>query len=525
MNVSLLRAASVGLALVLLLAGCDRKPTTPQTPARIQQTAGINWFDGSVNGAFITAKRADKPVFLFWGASWCPWCQQIKSLVFSRSDFIQKTRLFVPVYLDGDSEGAQKQAEAFHVTGYPTLLVLDADRHEIMRIAGSMDVTQYATVLDAALTDLEPVDVLLSQPTGHGLTADECRRLAYNGWSLQDIDTKDFADTATKLAAAGTRCPENATTDRARLTMFAAHFQAAAEADALAHHKPPSMTLAALIDQTAAVLAQPPLAVAIADVPRDLGTEFFTAVRARGPKVAQPLKSLYVTVMDAASTDRRYSTADQLGMLAAKLDALKQLDGKLAPDVVSAARARVRSAVAVEQDPYRRPSIIDASLDVLEATGDNAEAYRIVKDEIPQAPAPYYFEADLGLLAENLGHKDEALGLLAKAYGDSRGAATRFQWGVLYLSGVLRMAPTDAARVRDVGDQVLMELNGDDRIYRRVRVRLERLDHELRAWNVAAKGQHADVLQALRARAQEVCTKLPEKDASRGACDAFLSGA
>jgi hypothetical protein len=271
------------------------------------------------------------------------------------------------------------------------------------------------------------------------------------------------------------------------------------------------------------VLEQPPLAVAVADAPRDLGPEFFTAVRARGPKVAEPIRAAYVTVMDAASTDARYTTADQLGMLAAKLEALKQF-GKLPPDVTNAARARVRSAVAVEQDPYRRPSIIDASLGVLDATGDNAEAYRIVKDEIPRSPSPYYFEADLGLLAENLGHKDEALELLAKAYADSRGAATRFQWGVLYLSGVLRMMPADAARVRQVGEQLLTELDGEDRIYRRVRVRLERLDRELRAWNTAAKGKYADVLQALHASMQQVCTKIPQGDPAVDSCDAFLKG-
>jgi thioredoxin-related protein len=519
------RASLVSLVLALLLAGCDRKPPTPQTPTHAQQAAGISWFDGSVDGAFVTAKRTDKPVFLFWGASWCPWCQQIKSLVFSRPDFIAKTRLFVPVYLDGDSEGAQRQAENFHVTGYPTLVVLDADRHEVMRIAGSMDVAQYAGVLDVALADLQPVDALLSQSADHKLSAGECRRLAYNGWSLQDIDPADFADTATRLAAATDRCPANATADRARLTMSAAHYRAAAEADALAHHQPPSATLVALIDQSGALLAQTPLAVAIADAPRDLGKEFFTAVRACGQKVVEPLRAAFVTVMDAASTDARYTTADQLGMLAAKLDALKQLDGKLPADVASAARTRVRTALAVEQDPYRRPSIIDASLDVLDATGDKAEAYRIVKDEISRAPSPYYFEADLGLLAESLGHKDEALDLLAKAYDDSRGAATRFQWGVLYLDGVLRMAPADAPRVQRVGEQVLAELDGEDRIYRRARVRLERLDQQLRNWNGAARGRHADVLQALHARAQQVCVKIPENDPARRPCEAFLKGA
>ena len=45
--------------------------------------------------------RTAKPVFLYWGAEWCPPCHDLKAHVFSRSDFQQKLRQFVPVYLDG----------------------------------------------------------------------------------------------------------------------------------------------------------------------------------------------------------------------------------------------------------------------------------------------------------------------------------------------------------------------------------------------------------------------------------------
>ena len=69
---------------------------------------------------------------------------------------------------------------------------------------------------------------------------------------------------------------------------------------------------------------------------------------------------------------------------------------------------------------------------------------------------------------------------------------------------------------------VLSELDGPDRIYRRARVRLEKLDHELRAWNDAAKGAHDDVLQSLHARMQEICVKIPDADAARASCEAFL---
>jgi hypothetical protein len=62
-------------------------------------------------------------------------------------------------------------------------------------------------------------------------------------------------------------------------------------------------------------------------------------------------------------------------------------------------------------------------------------------------------------------------------------------------------------------------------MYSRARVRLERLDQQLRAWNDAAKGAHADVLQGLRVRMQQICVKIPDTEAARHSCDAFLKAA
>ena len=48
-----------------------------------------------------------------------------------RREFIERSSLFVPVYLDGDTELAQAQGERFGVLGYPTMIVLAPDGTEI----------------------------------------------------------------------------------------------------------------------------------------------------------------------------------------------------------------------------------------------------------------------------------------------------------------------------------------------------------------------------------------------------------
>ena len=106
------------LAVLLAAAGCSRKspPPAPAQPeaapavAKSESTAhrppGIEWFAGDVDAAFAAAKVAGKPLFLFWGAEWCPPCAQIKSTIFNTREFQERSRLFVPVYLDGDTPSA-----------------------------------------------------------------------------------------------------------------------------------------------------------------------------------------------------------------------------------------------------------------------------------------------------------------------------------------------------------------------------------------------------------------------------------
>ena len=112
------------LAATLALVSCGREappaaapaaaaPAADQVGAASHLPAGIDWYAGDVDAAFAAAKAADKPLFLYWGAEWCPPCAQVKSTIFNRREFQDRSKLFVPVYLDGDTPSAQKQGERF----------------------------------------------------------------------------------------------------------------------------------------------------------------------------------------------------------------------------------------------------------------------------------------------------------------------------------------------------------------------------------------------------------------------------
>lgn len=521
----------IALALLLMLASCQKTQPLHATHAtHANEPPDIAWFDGSLDGAFIVAKRENRPVLIYWGAEWCPFCHTLKSTVFSRPDFIAKSKLFLPVYLDGDDDGAQKWGEEFHIQGYPTLIVLDPDRHEIIRLGAGRDVSQYAAALDVALENVQPVDALLkSVVTGGSLKLEECRRLAYNSWELDTLEAENYGAQASALATAASDCPADALLERASLNSYAAYYAANAESQALDQPKAvPSPLLAGLQDHVNDVLSQPTLAVTASGALAMLDDNFFKSVRVRGGALPEQLRDRYSATMAAAATDKRYALADQLEFLDAQLRVLKDL-GKpkteLPKDVVANAQQRIDAALAAEQNPFVRSGLVNASLDILEDLNDLPGAYTVAHDEIARASAPYYYKADLAEIAEKMGRKDEALTLFDEAYRESQGTATRFQWGSLYVSGLLRLAPKDTQRITDASSSVLSELDGPDRIYRRARVRLEKLDRELRAWNDASKGSHADVLQGLHQRMQVICVKIPDTDAARASCDAFLKTA
>jgi thiol-disulfide isomerase/thioredoxin len=472
------------------------------------------------------ARAQNKPVFLYWGAQWCPPCHELKATVFSRPDVIEKLKLFIPVYLDGDDPGAQKWGDKFGVSGYPTVLVLRADQGELARISGGLDLSQYSEVLDSVLGDVRPVDTILAalkSGSGRALARDDCHRLAYYGWDLTDEVDARFAALAATLAQAAARCPSGAEVDQARLIVMAASLAADGEAAGLAAGKPPDQRLVRLIGQVDGILMNPVLATGVADALGGLDESFFQALARSRPDDVAGWDRRYASVMDTAANDPRFSAADHLYFLDSKLTATKALDPqhRIAAQSALQAHQRIDAALAGKLDEHARASVVNAALNILDLLGDDDRAYAITREQMAQSKSPYYYMLDLASLDEKHGHPDSAVNWLAQAYAQSQGAATRFQWGTDYLLGLIRMKPADDAGIRAAGLEVLGELAGPDRIYRRTRVRLQRLDHALEKWN--GRGAHAATIAVLRQRMEGICSQIPKNEPASTTCRGFLA--
>lgn len=530
------RMRVAGLVFLLAATGCGQKHEAVSAltedagmviPEPVAAEDGIDWFQGTVDEAFAAAAKQKKPVFLYWGAVWCPPCHELKAYVFSRGDFRDKLRQFIPVYLDGDAPGAQKVADDFGISGYPTVIVARADHGEIARIAGGMDLSRYADALDLALDTVRPIDEIfasLQDVAPQPLTLAECRRLAYNGWGL-DRSAKEPGVLAIALQRAAQRCPQDAVVEHDRLVITAAGFAASAERKDLEAGKTPTPLLLGLMAQTGELAGNAPRGLQNADVLTYLGEDYFVALKQVLPAECAQFLKQWLSLMSALESDRRYADPLRLKAVAMKLLAAQALraDGKVPKALQAEARQSLDAFMERTYDEHAHVSMVNSALWVTHYLGDDERARKMLETEIERSKTPYYYMADLADLEEQAGRKTEALKWLEQGYRESRGPATRFQWGTLYVEGLLRMAPDDSQRIQTAVLDVLGELDGPDRIYQRTRVRLGKLAESLREWG--SKPGHAAAFGVIADRLQAICAGIPASDPASTSCGAMLAAA
>jgi thioredoxin-related protein len=515
------------LSASLLLAACSKAPEAPAPVAAAPAAAaskdahasGIAWVkpEGTnVEAIFAKAKADNKPVFLYWGAVWCPPCNQVKATVFNRPDFIERSKAFVPVYLDGDTPGAQKLGTQFKVRGYPTMILFKPDGTELTRLPGEVDAAQYMQVLATSLsTSYSVKESLAAVMDGKAtLPADAWRMLAFYSWDTDEaklLPKKDVAASLQKLAAA---CPTDDKATSARLALKAI---TAAAKDGLA-----SLDKKAALARALQVLADPALARDNMDVLQSYAGDIVPAITAAGSPERKQLVDAWNAALDKLSTDATLSRGDRLGAIQGKValaEALRPKDNKEPLDAALVAQARdaATQAEKTSTDKYERQNIVPNAAELLADAGLLDESDAMLKAELPKAISPYYHMLVLSSNAKKRGDKAGALDWAEKAYTDSVGPATRMQWGTGYVTKIVDMAPQDSARIEKAATQVIADLEPvPETFYERNRRSLEKMGSKLLAWN--ANGSHAAVVKKLSAQLDGVCAKLPAQDESREAC-------
>jgi hypothetical protein len=512
-------------ALVLLLQACSKAPEAP-VQAVVAVPSTVAWVKpegANMEPIFAQAKAANKPIFLYWGAVWCPPCNQIKATVFNRQDFIERSQLFVPVYLDGDTSGAQKLGAQFKVRGYPTMILLRPDGTELTRLPGEVDALKYMDALNLGLAASSSVKESLAVALGSSsatLTPEAWRQLAYYAWEQDEaqlVAPKDLAATLHKLSQA---CPATQRATASRLALNAIV--------AFAMDKKPLPDANAALTRVTEILGDTAQARENFDVLVNYGAEMLTVLTKTGSAERSTLLTAWNAALDKFALDASLSKADRLTAISAKLALAKlELPKGSAPKLDATLLAQVRDAAATADkttsNTYERQAVIPNAADLLSEAGLLDESDALLKAELPKAVSPYYHMLVLAANAKERGDKAGSLDWTEQAWKASVGPATRLQWGAGYVNRLIELTPQDTTRIEQAASGVLAELEpAPETFYERNRRGLEKMGARLRAWN--GKGQHAAVLKKLTAQLNAVCGKLPPQDEARAACVGVFKG-
>ncbi len=526
----------LGLAVMAaLLVACSKSADVPP-PVAVTASApvaarapaqGIAWRKAAdaaeVDAAFAQARADGKPVFLYWGADWCPPCNQLKATLFNRQDFIERSRAFVPVYIDGDSPGAQKLGARFKVRGYPTTVLFSPAGEELTRLPGEVDALQYTQVLTLGMNHAQrPLKAVLADAraggaSAAGLSPGDWTLLAFYSWETDEpaqlVSAKVLPAVLKQLAA---NCPaEQAdTSTRLFLKAWAASPDRAGPADESARAR------------LLAVLRNAEPSRVHTDVLTYNAVELVRALSSPQTAPRQQLLEAYDASLAGLANDTTLSRADRLSALIGRVQ-LARIDAPkgAAPAVPQALLSDVREHVArVDRettDGYERQAVIGSAAYLLREAGVADEADTLLKASLAKSHSPYYLMLSLATNARQRGDAAEALRWYEEAFKRSEGPATRLQWGATYVGALVDLAPQDGARIEQAALQVFSEAAAQpNAFYVRSARSLKSVGAKLQAWR--KKTGHAAEMKRLQAQLDSLCARVPEADAQRSTCRGLL---
>ncbi len=476
--------------------------------------------DADIERAFSQAKAQKKPVLLYWGASWCPPCNQLKATLFNRQDFAAQSKHFVAVFVDGDRPAAQKLGARFKVGGYPTMVLFTPEGSEITRLPGEADAPQVLSLLEAGLSGGRPIAAVLADArAGKSISANEWRMLAFHSWEVDDSGLVAAADRPGVLAELAAKSPpgDGETTTRLWLKALAA-------SDDGKGLKPD----AALAQRVARVLADPAATRTQMDVIANGATDMVKALTADDSAERVPLAAQFDAALLRLQNDATLSRGDRVSVMIERVDLarLGQPKDSIAPKLPATLVNEVRDLSSRMDreisDGYERQAVITAVAYLQGQVGLWADSDALLKSNLAKSHSPYYLMSQLAGNARKLGKKDEALSWYQQAYDKSVGPATRLQWGASYVAALIDLSPQDAPRIEKAAAQIFTEAGKDGgALHDRSGRSLQRIGKKLASWN--ADGKQAAAIKRLQPKVAALCAKAAP--AEREMCQGLVTSA
>ncbi len=439
----------------------------------------IQWFTGNTDQAFATAREQNKPVFLYWGAKWCPPCNQLKATLFKKPAFISKTRLFIPVYLDGDTDQAQAQGEKFNVLGYPTLIIFTPQGKEITRIPGGMDLTRYTDVLDLALNDIQPVKQLVDKIIDEDYRPDdkELQLLAYYSWQQDAGQATSGRDKLMLYRRLSKLTPEHMSEENS-------HFNAEYLLELVKLEEPLGIEVSIEgMQRLARILDNP--------VNTRSNLEFVVYdgkdVISKLTKDSAPARKHMADKWEASLNrlaDMEKTTAEETLMLhRGTVEVFKLREQPIPASLKHQIRYDVNHALAAVDNDYQWIALTYESYSLLHASEQDQEAEELLTKALQRDSNSHYWMLILAGMASDNERKQDAVNLYRQAYEASQGLATRLQWSSYYMDSLTTLQPQQTQQINQLIDELIKALQQQQAPFHGRNIKgVKRINKSLAAW-------------------------------------------
>lgn len=445
----------LNLGVILLMAACTTTPPQKQgqtekmettvAPGESAEHAAFAkiWFKGTVEQAMSQAKETNKPVFLYWGAVWCPPCNELKKQVFIQSRFQDLMTSFVPVYLDGDTEQAQVWGDKLKVSGYPTVLVLLPDGKEISRISGDVNIEEFETTVAGILAAKRPLMDTIHLALKGKASDEDWKVLTYVSWGqIDDKNLKDASGLKTRMELIQ-KIPTHLT--EARSILSAGLLEDAASMS----ENPDSKAVKQLTDKirknsdryVGYILtdAKTKLAARRAVVYSGGAIAGWLFPKAKG-KNYPAFKSQWLASVHELVKSPMLTVDNRLWAAYAPVEfyRLENPKNSLPETLVTEVRNAVKTADADAKSAYERHSVISGAAFMLGEVGDFDGGRALLEKELKTTDTPWYYQSSLANLEMKNGNEEAALKWSEEARKSAQGRATKLQWLVSDLAMVAK---------------------------------------------------------------------------------------
>jgi len=432
----LTQIAPIILPIGLLFNACATTPKAESEDKAVkehtlqgQPQPGV-WFQGRPEQAFAQAKTENKLVFVFWGAAWCPPCNELKSEVFSKPRFAELMKKFVPLYLDGDTDQAQVWGERLSASGYPTVLVLTADGRELYRLSTSLNEDEFHAAVQPVLQKNQNFSEAFSRLENGEAKGDDWKVLAYTSWDQlpEGRYTADRLLNAAKRAA--DKCPANLPKEKAifaanLLNLSVVNKDNKESANSLADIK---MESKRYLDVIFASKESTQAARSFVNYNAKQTAEFLFG-KPKGKGYEDLKKRWLKAAADIAGTaSNSVETRLAAWNPAIEFQKLEAPNGpvpaKLKADVQGAAAQADQNA----KSAFERHATISSAAYMLRQVGDFEGARKLLETEAAKTDTPWYYYSSLASLEQELKNDKAAQTWAAKARESVLGRASKIQW-------------------------------------------------------------------------------------------------